>query len=460
MDEINYYKDNISERLKGQVIIDDESYAAELFINVDEIKIRLFDFNSKINRTYIEMMSLHSLVFQKGNGQYLLFGLKLNESSFMTIGTNESFDDYTFFAQGFLYSEGELKNNTLFANLSIYGENIKKWSGYTRKLDKIIECGIGNKLPDKEDCVEFEKDIPSVGAIGLYYSYRYGGLNGLHTVGMSVEPHVTITFETPICLDKLIEHYIDLYMILRFFIGSPLMISNVKTQNCSDYGRNYTQFYLAEKKEGKRAIDISMLLPYSTIYRDDSENSFPESVWENYYNPKNNEIKELIKKYMTYSMIHDNEEKFLGFYRIIEIMTAKKSCYVDAERLSNLLKRSRKLLAKEFPSTSLSEFFRAIKRANKSKQNTESCIHHFIKNLPEIVVERLNIKDINISEICNSRNKIIHQPLFLETPEKIYKHMNTTEELTKLALLIRLGIPEPTLEEIINHNLPQFINTP
>ncbi|CAI2094187.1 Uncharacterised protein [Serratia fonticola] len=452
MEEVNYYKDNISEHVKGHVIIDEGNYCAELSINSDEIKIRIFDFNNRISLTYSEMVSLHSIEFKKGDGQYLLFGLQLNESSFMMIDVNENFNDYTFFAQGFLYSKGELKHNDLFTGLSIYGENVKKWSGYTHKLDKIIECGIGNRLPSDEDCVEFKKEIPNIGTIGLHYSYRCGGLIGLHTVGMSVEPHVTITFENPVFLDGLIEHYIDLYMILRFLIGGSLIVSNVKIKKGSSCFGDDTQLYLAEKKS-KRVVDSGIFFPYSTIYRDDSENSFPELIWANYYNPKNRGVKELIKKYMTYSMIHDDEEKFLGFYRIIETMTAKNSCYVDEERLSNLLKTSRNFLAKKFPGTSLSDFFRAIKRANQSKSNTEACIHHFIKNLPDVVIERLNLKSININEICNSRNKIIHQPLFLETPEKVNKYMNYMELLTKLALLISLEIPTSKLEEIMNHSL-------
>lgn len=453
MKEINHYKDSISEPIKGHVIIDKENYFSELSINNNEIKIRIFDLNNKKNINFLEMESLHSIIFNLGTSYYLLFDLKLNTSSFMIIGNNGKFNDYTFLAQGFLHSTRELYQSDSFNNLSIYGDNIKKWSGYSHKLDSILSSSFINKPPNNEDCIEFERKIQDFGTIGLYYSYRFGQLDDLHTVGMSVEPRITITFDKPVSLDKLIEHYTDLYMILRFFIGDSLMISNVKTQRCSEHRGNYTHFYLEEKKEGKRGINASMLLPYSTIYRDNSENTFPEFIWENYYNPENTDTKKLIKQFMTYSMIHNNEERFLGFYRIIEAITTENSCYVDEERLLKLFKESRGFLARKLPGTSLSKFFRAIKKANSSKNNTQMCIQNFIKKLSDVVIENLKLKDINIAEICASRNKIIHQPLFLETPEKIYNHMNSTELLTKLALLIRLGIPNEKLEELINQTI-------
>jgi hypothetical protein len=451
MESINYYKDNFNGFIKGYVTINGENYVSELTINDNGIKIRLLEFETKSTQSSPEIISLRSVVFQRGVDYYLLFRLELDETSFMTIGAEEVFRDHVFSAQGFIYSQTQLNQEELFTSISVYGDGITKWSGNTRKLNKIMEGALSNKHPLTEDCLEFQKNITSVGIISLSYSYRYGGLEGLHTVGINVKPRITITFEEPVTFNGLIDHYIDLYMILRFFIGNPLMISDVKIQSISSYRRDHAQLYIAEKKEDKKNLNNGLLLPYSSFYRDDSEDDFSISVWENYYNPDNREVKELIKKYVTYTMVKNNEEKFLGFYRIIEAMTLKKSCYFDEEQLSNLLKRAQRLLAKYFPNTSLSDFVRAIKTSNKSKSNTERCIHNFIKSLSDTLVEKLKLKEIKINEICASRNKIIHQPLFSETPGKIYKHMQNIELLIKLAMLIRLGVTTKKIEDSINY---------
>lgn len=457
MENVNYYLDEITETVKGSINLNGESYAAELMVNGPEIKIRVFDVGGKITLTYQEMSSLDSMEFQGNFTSYLLFGINLNKSSFMKIGSKEIFNDYTFFAQGFLYSKMFLNNNDLFTSLSMYGENIKKWSGSTKKLDKIIDCGITNTLPEDEDCCEFEAKIPALGIIGLNYTYRLGGLDGLHTVGMKVEPCITLIFEKPVTLDLLIKNFTDLYMLLRFLVGGPLIISNVKVGKRHEHPSDSASFYLAEKESNKNEQRVSMLLPYASMYRDGSESDFPKVIWESYYDPNNKNFKELICKCITYSMVHDNQERFLGFYRIIESLTIRKSSYVDEDNLSSLLKRVRPLLAKQFPGTPLGDFLRAIKRVNKNKNNTEGCIHHFIKELPCSLVDKLNIDKVDINDFCKSRNNIIHQPLYHEIPEKIFKHMLTAELLTKIALLIKLGVSVEKLEEITPVSLHPLI---
>lgn len=451
MEQINYHTEIFNEIIKGYVIIENESYFSELTLNDKGIHIRLVDFKGKININALDNTSFNSLVFKGGLSHYLLFGLNLNNISCMHTESDESFSDYSFTAQGFLYSEQILCENNLFTNLSIHGEGIKKWSGCTRKLNNIIAHGLSNRLPSQDECVEFEKTIAGLGSLGLYYSYRYGGLNGLHTVGMEVDPHIKITFEKPVSFDVLIERYIDLYMLLRFLIGDEINISNIKTQSPNDYWNDYTQLYLAEKKGSNKLILNGMTLPYSSPYRDDSEESFPELIWEDYFNHNNYEIKELIKKYVTYSMIHNDEEKFLGYYRILEKITLINSSYVNEDKLSVLLIRSKRLLSNQFPGVSLQRFLRAIKSANRKKHNTESCIQHFIRSLPESMIEKFKLKDINIREICESRNKIIHQPLFIETSEKISIYLQSTEILLKVALLIKLNVPSSKIEQYINY---------
>ncbi|WP_342323491.1 HEPN domain-containing protein [Kosakonia sp. BYX6] len=452
VDEIDYYAGEMISCQKGSVELDGEYYVAEMLMTDDSIKLRIFDFNGEIRRDYIGMLSINKVTFISSFGNYLLFGLDLNENSFMRLGNDGVFKDYLYSAQGFLKSRGELSTDASFSSISVFGENLKKWSGCTRKLNRIIQRGIINQRPLENDCTEFEKSIRGLGDIGLYYSFRLGGLDGLHTVGMSVTPHVTITFDEEISLDNLIKSYVDLYMLLRFLIGESLNISQVKVDSDSCLGRNGAVFYLAEKKTEKNRGNVGVFIPYSTPYYDDSEEKFPSMVWDAYYNPDNNDTKELIKKYVTYTMVNSNEERFLGFYRIIETMTIKKSSYVDENRLSELLKRSRRFFAKNFPEASISDFFRAVKRANKSKHNTESSIHHFIKSFPQSMIDALNLDDVKIGDICSSRNKIIHQPLFSESPEKVYKFMKITEALTVLAIMSRLGISVEKIESIALSN--------
>ena len=449
--DVNYYTGEVVESHKGTVRLGDEYYVAVLMIEKNNISITIMDFNGTLQKNYTTMFSLKNIVFKSNANNFLLFGLTLNETYHLRVERDRVFNDYSYSAQGFLYGKNGLHLNDRFKSISIYGEKIKKWSGFTQKLDRILTCGLINHLPVEGDCIEFEKNLKGLGRLGLYYSYTSGGIEGLHTVGMSVNPHITITFEKSVHLDELIEQYTDLYMFLRFLIGSSLNISQVEIGN-DLWERNTAQFYLAEKYEKINKLRNGVFMPFSTIYRDYSENHFPLIVWDHYYDSERQDVKELLKKYVSYTMVDSNEEKFLGFYRLIETMTMKKSSYVDEEVLTETLKTGKRFLAKRFPGASISDFSRAIKRANKTKHNTESCIHHFINSFPQPMVGSLNLNKIIISEICRSRNQIIHQPLFSESRDVIYKFKEITEVLAILALMVKLGIPNDKIEGIAINN--------
>lgn len=447
----NYYTGEVVESHKGTVRLDNEHYVAVLIIEKNNISITIMDFNGTLQKNYTTMFSLKSIVFKSHANNFLLFGLTLNKSYHLRVERDRTFNDYSYSAQGFLYGKSVLNLNARFTSISIYGEKIKKWSGFTQKLDRVLTCGLRNHLPVEGDCIEFERNLKGLGSLGLYYSYTSGGIEGLHTVGMSVNPHITITFEKSVLLDELIEQYTDLYMLLRFLIGSSLNISQVEVGN-DLWKRNTVQFYLAEKSEKINRLRNGIFMPFSTIYRDHSENHFPLTVWDHYYDSERKDVKELLKKYVSYTMVDSNEEKFLGFYRLIETMTMKKSSYVDEELLSETLKIGKRFLAKRFPGASISDFSRAIKRANKTKHNTESCIYHFIKSFPQSMIENLNLNKIAIGEICKSRNQIIHQPLFSESRSVIYNFKEVTEMLAILALMVKLGISNDKIEEIAINN--------
>ena len=163
MTEVDYFSGNAREYIKGYVTIDRNNCFAELIIHGNEIKIRLLNFNGKLKVEYPDLMRLSHVLFHHGVSCYLLFGLDWNESSFLKIGSDETYNDYSFSAQGFLYSSKYIDELDLYTEIRIYGENIKKWSGCTRKLDSILECGLNGKLPSGNDCFEFEKKIKEIG---------------------------------------------------------------------------------------------------------------------------------------------------------------------------------------------------------------------------------------------------------------------------------------------------------
>lgn len=195
-----------------------------------------------------------------------------------------------------------------------------------------------------------------------------------------------------------------------------------------------------------------MSFSYSSGYHDYSERDFPLHIFDNYFCMENKETNLLLKKFMNYSLIDSDEEKFLGFYRILERATFKQSFYVDENELSILLERAKGIFQKKFKDLSVSKFKRAILRANKSRENTETCIRYYIKSLPQEFVARLGLDKIKIDELCKVRNSMTHQPLFSVSVEKLHDCMVTAKLLVCIILMSRLGFSYNQIEEVANLN--------
>lgn len=452
MKEIDFFRDDVNEHHKGSIKIDDEDYAAEINITKNHIEVRFFDFNNKISRDYSSLHALGTAVFNSGGVFFRFFGMELIETSFRLIGQVNSFNDYKLSAKGVMYSKTNLNDVELYQAISLYSNAISQWMGNTSKLNKIINDSVVRKLPELEGLVEFERILKNVGTLGGYYSYKYGGLNGIHTVGMSVTPHVTLHFDKLVDLNGLIDNYVDLYMMMRFLIGKHLDFTSVKIHLEDQFRYRGINLYLPEKIYSGSELHNSMSFPYSSAYHDDSEKYFPLHIFDNYFSEEGKETNLLIKKFINYSLVNSDEERFLGFYRILEMITYKQSFYVDENELSVFLERAKGILQKNFKGSSISKFKRAVLMANKTKENTEACVRHYIKNMPREFVTGMGLDKIKIDELCKVRNNMIHQPLFSVSESKLHDCMVTSKLLVCIILMSKLGIPFNQIEEVANFN--------
>lgn len=452
MKDIDFYRDEINEERKGVITIDKEDFAAELKITKFHIEVRFFDFNNRMERDYSSLLKLETAVFCSGGMFFRLLGMVLSGSSFRLIGQANSFNDYKFTAQGLLFSRINLNHIEEYQALSFYSKGIDSWLGNTLKLNRIINDGVVGKLPEQENLVEFERALKSVGVFGGYYSYKYGGLDTIYTVGMSVMPHVTLRFERSVDLNGLIDNYIDLYMLMRFLIGNRLNFTSVNVHLKNSSSQTKIKLYLPEKNNAGSELHNAVSLLYSSAYHDDSEMKFPLHIFDNYYSKEDKEIRLLIKKFISYSLLDGDEEKFLGFYRILEKITFRQSFYADEAELSALLDRAKGILQKKFSGLSVSKFKRAMLRANKSKENTETCVRYYIKSMPEDFVGRMGLNKIKIDELCRIRNSMTHQPFFSVSEAKLHDCMITAKLLVSIMLMGKLGVPYNLIEEVANMN--------
>ncbi|MGK9541634.1 hypothetical protein O6449_24195, partial [Salmonella enterica subsp. enterica] len=77
------------------------------------------------------------------------------------------------------------------------------------------------------------------------------------------------------------------------------------------------------------------------------------------------------------------EERFLGYFRLLETLTFKSSTYLDSAKLDALCKRFEPFFLRYFcDKKSVQGFFKRLPSFNASKYNTEKCMVDFYKSLP------------------------------------------------------------------------------
>ncbi|MDJ0044607.1 hypothetical protein QM574_08540 [Pantoea ananatis] len=449
--DFNFYKSDGFYENKGSINFCGVDIAAELKVNDKDVELRIFDFNRAIGSRLIDLESIRELVFFGENKYFKLFGLEFKSASSMRLGANNTFPDYVLKCGGFFYSRINLNNINKFSGFKFYSERITTWVGVTEKIGHILDNSFKSILPDDEDLLELEESAQGLGVVSISYEYAYGGLKNPNTVGMAITPHVALVFEEEFDLEVSLEKYKDLYMLLRFFIGGDIDLSEVEVLSpVSGFG-NAIKLFHPEKKTDDINRNESFFIPYSNMMSDRGGKFFPRAIIRNYNDSNDRNVKSLLKKFIAYSMVSNYEEGFLGYYRIVEAATLKRSYYVDEETLASYLNRYNRVLSKLFPGVSISKFSRAIKRANSTKSNTEMCIRNYFKNKSMSLYEALFIDQLNLEKLCRLRNKMVHQPLYSVSVDEAYSSMRVAKILANIILLIELDVSFERIMELAHY---------
>jgi hypothetical protein len=147
-------------------------------------------------------------------------------------------------------------------------------------------------------------------------------------------------------------------------------------------------------------------------------------------------------KYIKYRHLENPEERFLGFFRLLEKLCLQKESFLPEEKLISLLKRSRSLLIRYFDDKKNVE--RVLDRLigwNNSKLNTAGCITKFFKNIPKDLRQRWIYGANDINNICGLRNDLTHANEVEPEAYEVEMKAKFIEVLLVMRLLIAIDVP-------------------
>ena len=242
---------------------------------------------------------------------------------------------------------------------------------------------------------------------------------------------------------------------MAFFIGNDFSVELVEIG--FESGKQGALYYPSEKiSPTHEPNDALFPLGKNLRFYFESLPSLPLSTFNSYMSLPESQIS-YFKKYLRYRRMENPEERFLGFFRILELLCLKKKKFLDDEKLlENLITRVKPYLIKKFGNPkNVTSFLKGIPRLNSSKYNTEKCIQDFYSKIPSRIVEKWKLKKSDIGAICKLRNDITHANDYYASEFEIEEKSKFIEILLVLALFEKIDIDLTISSEVI-HRIPGY----
>lgn len=421
-------------------------YAAKLTLTPKECYIEIFTEREPSEFFYAsENLECFSL-----NDGYFLYGLKLLHMThtFLEAQELDMFCSVSikFKIQYVLFINGLPPSlDSRITSLSINSNFIKKWTLHTKTQKQILENFLNKKGFSEYSATEFHQEIRNYGHIGIYYSpTQFTSIVELNS-GIKIHPKLTINFKDGIDFSMIFKEFYKLYQLLTLFNGSDFKIDFIEF-DFEEMNSQTAYLYYSSSLQFEELEYVLLPLGKDLIFTDQDLIPLPLSLFDIYYNlPLAKQ--ELFKRYLKYKQLTSLEEKFLGYYRLLEKLTHKTKNYVDSEILTHLLTRSKNYLVKKLNTNSrtIKDFNSRIERLNTSKYNTEKCICDFYEILPIQIKEQLECTKSELSDIAKLRNNITHANDYVIDDQTLYKYTCFINSLLFLAIInILLEIPLET----------------
>lgn len=365
------------------------------------------------------------------------------------------FFEYVYEVEYLAYFTSRVYQSQKYRGVSVDFEEAKSWIGHTKTQDKILKNYEEKSLfNDKDfDSTQFVLPLQGVGYIILAYNVSAHYSASDFSSGVHFPPSLHVMLSEEQSLDYLKGLYDRLYNLMSFIIGNDITVNSLKISfDTTMYSTAKASFYYPHTRYCRQGKSKYPLYPLGIDLRFDTFD-YPEfdiSSFDRFFSLSKDDSSKW-KKYRKYRDMSSVEERFLGYFRLLESLVYKSKNYVDEEVLGSLIDKFEPCLTKRFDDKrSVKSFLKGLPRYNGSKYNTAKCIGDFYKSLPEEIRDQWIFSNRDIDEICKLRNDITHANDYRESDDSLYRKSIFIEALLVFALYDKLGIPSEKVSPIIH----------
>ena len=335
--------------------------------------------------------------------------------------------------------------------ISVVSSKIASWIGHTLTQNEILKRNTGS-IQDRVSPNELTVELESSQNFGVFYnlSTLYSPLD--FESGIKFPPAIDVFSEKPLPVDGVKEEFEKLYNLLSFLFGGDFAVDRIgleRSISSRDTGSLY--FPTAKLDLGPQHRLILFPLGKDLVFNTLGLPSLSPALIQRYYS-LDDFSKSFFFKYLRYKRISNVEEKFLGFFRLLETLCHKKKSFLNEEKLEKLIERATPYFEKVFnDKKNVKSFLKGIPRYNGSKYNTEKCIGDFYDSFSEHISSRWVFKKSDIKLICRLRNDITHANEYFVSDEELLRKSKFIEVVLVIAMFNKLlDVGFETVSKVIN----------
>lgn len=424
------------------------SFAGELSLTPSKIVFR-FGGDTSSNRSYdYTGIKIDTIECKSFNRNFILFGLhEISLRSQHLPGNPEPMGSFEVsYEVGHVIICPLSLDRESINSVQIHSSTFSNWLGYTTTQQNILDShGYAIRNSDAGETVsicEFACSIKGVGELYQRYNVKEFFSLAAYSAGLTFPPSLNIASNESMRVADIFDLYNKVYNLFSVFHGDELLVECVelcfqdKLPRCSGF------LYYPTIKDGVRFSRTFSLFPLGKNLKFDTQGlpQLSEVSFENYFNlPSKNQ--EYWGKYVKYRRMKNIEERFLGYFRLLEALTYTTRSYLDGEKLKSICKTLKPVLIKHFEDKiAVNKFMARLPRLNNSKYNTEACMREFYGAIPEQAKKMLKLNDSHIESICRLRNDISHANDYYVSEDDLRDKCYFVESLLIFAMFLDIGI--------------------
>ncbi|MCT7295528.1 hypothetical protein N5I84_05080 [Ralstonia sp. CHL-2022] len=448
-------------------------FAAELRLSPAECSLVIRGDLTETRRTGFGWEDIDHLTCNGYAGTFFLYGLKFFSGGDRTLQRHPapvSHFENRYRVSYVVHTRASLYRQPAFYFLDLYSPSIGQWVGSTHTQDEIIKSHNDGTLFANSSYAfkEFEQHVDGLGSISIVYNPVSDYSSEKFSIGLSFAPVLSLSFEIARSASGAMDLVRELDTLFAFILGSSLELEKIRLISADIQRMPVSLYYSRQEidleKRGYSFFPLGKNLRYDTM----GLPQFPTEVFSVYFGLSKDE-RLRFSKYVRYRALENPEERFLGFFRLLEKLCYKKESFLEQSRLDQLIERAEPFLVRYFrDEKNVRRMLNRLPGWNFSKLNTAACISSFLKTIPNSLRKRWVYESRHIQEICQFRNDLTHANSIEPEWHDIDRKAKFIEALLVARLLKELKISEEAIASIVprlsGHSLaeppPQIRITP